>query len=378
MPRIVEDVWSRSEGHPFERASALERGSSSEGIDIERIRFDGDGAMRLDADRAHLVSPTRGSAILRIDGERDVAIELGVHVLVPRGCVARLMATAGCAFVHAAGDGDATALRVRDERFLRACATPEQSLRWILTPQYLSRRIFLYHDDALLSKTRQPVSWFHTTMFDVAGLPPNEDGEPVFKMSYNSRTEINVCYDVTGDARVRMAHHPYAESAQAWRPWERLDATRTYHLNEAAGGPEEERIGARTFRNKHEIAVHGGAVTLFCLFDPAPTGIEQHQPGAYSDYEPIERVMARAEYVAHKASIHRFDEMVDTLSLARARGELDRHRRGALWALYEEGLASQRALERRLLEAHPDREAALAPWLAPPPPLNRPFNPPRS
>ena len=46
-------------------------------------------------------------------------------------------------------------------------------------------------------------------MFDVAGLPVNEDREPVFKMSYNSRTEVDVCYDVKGTARVRMAQHPY-------------------------------------------------------------------------------------------------------------------------------------------------------------------------
>jgi hypothetical protein len=44
-------------------------------------------------------------------------------------------------------------------------------LRWVITPQYLSRRIFLHHDPTLLSKSGHPVSWFHTTMFDVAGLP---------------------------------------------------------------------------------------------------------------------------------------------------------------------------------------------------------------
>jgi hypothetical protein len=39
-------------------------------------------------------------------------------------------------------------------------------------------------------------------MFDVAGLPKNEEGDSVFKMSYNSRTEFNVCYDVKGKAKV--------------------------------------------------------------------------------------------------------------------------------------------------------------------------------
>src|SRR5204863_9462523 len=93
-------------------------------------------------------------------------------------------------------------LLLRDEKFIAACATRSQTLRWTLTPQYLSRRIFLHHAPILLSKSGHPVSWFHTTMFDVAGLPPNQDGEPVFKMSYNSRTEFNVCYDVEGEARV--------------------------------------------------------------------------------------------------------------------------------------------------------------------------------
>ena len=84
----------------------------------------------------------------------------------------------------------------------------------LLTLQYLSRRIFLHHDPTLLSKSGNPVSLFHTTMFDVDGLPKNEDGEPVFKMSYNSRTEFNVCYDVKGIARVRMAEHPYKATNQ--------------------------------------------------------------------------------------------------------------------------------------------------------------------
>src|SRR5262249_18756391 len=131
-------------------------------------------------------------------------------------------------------------LLLRDETFLAACAAGSQSLRWVLTPQYLSRRVFLHHDPILLSKSGNPVSWFHTTMFDVIGLPNNDEGEPVFKMSYNSRTEFNVIYDVEGEARVRFARHPYRSAGQVWEPWQPIDGDTTYHLNEAAGGPDEE------------------------------------------------------------------------------------------------------------------------------------------
>ena len=143
-------------------------------------------------------------------------------------------------------------------------------------------------------------------MFDMAGLPGNEDGEPVFKMSYNSRTEFNVCYDVKGAARVRMAQHPYTETEQRWGPWLPLDGDSTYHLNEPAGGPEEECLidtttGNRQFyRNKHEVHIVNGQVTLFCLFDPAPTGVERHRPGEYSDYEPLSQVLGTGAYETHQ------------------------------------------------------------------------------
>jgi len=57
-----------------------------------------------------------------------------------------------------------------------------------------------------------------------AGSYFTPDGESVFKMAYNSRTEINVCFDVAGDARVRMAEHPPVEagvdgSRQVGGPW---------------------------------------------------------------------------------------------------------------------------------------------------------------
>ena len=176
-------------------------------------------------------------------------LEAGVHLYLPPGLESVLNAEQGTELLHVAISSAAQArgkqMLLRDEKFLAACASGSQMLRWILTPQYLSRRIFLHHDPVLLSKSGNPVSWFRTTMFDVAGLPENEDGEPVFKMSYNSRTEFNVCYEVKGTARVRMAQHPYKETKQLWGPWLPLDGDSTYHLNEAAGSTEEEcRIDA--------------------------------------------------------------------------------------------------------------------------------------
>jgi hypothetical protein len=142
-------------------------------------------------------------------GSETLALASDVHVFLPLAAGAAFECDAGTELVHVASSKvRGERFLVRDETFLRACADGEHSLRWTLTPQYLSRRIFLHHDATLLSTSGDPVSWFHTTMFDTAGLLPNQDGESVFKMSYNSRTEINVCYDVKGDARVRFAETP--------------------------------------------------------------------------------------------------------------------------------------------------------------------------
>jgi hypothetical protein len=210
-------------------------------------------------------------------------------------------------------------------------------------------------------------------MFDVAGLPKNEDGEPVFKMSYNSRTECNVCYDVQGIARVRMAQHPYKKEKQQWGPWYPLDGDSTYHLNEATGSPEEElRVDEVTgtpqfLRNKHEVHIVDGHVTLFCIFDPAPTGVENHRPGEYSDYEPLSQVLGTELYKTHQREIARYDEMVDRLSLAKAMGALSTLHGTTIWELYLEGREAQAAIESRLTKSLAaegnGRERVLARWM---------------
>jgi len=210
-------------------------------------------------------------------------------------------------------------------------------------------------------------------MFDVAGLPQNASGEPVFKMSYNSRTEFNVCYEVKGVARVRMARHPYSDANQVWSPWFALDADSTYHLNEMAGSADEEcRIDPATqsrqyLRNKHEVYVADGYVSLFCLFDPAPTGVECHRPGEYSDYDPLSQVLGTDLYERHQREIAGYDEMVGRLSLAKAEGALDSLRGTAVWEIYQRGRKAQASIEsqlaRSLAAQGGGRNHIITPWM---------------
>lgn len=363
MPNVLRNEWRREPGHAFERAVILEHRSAPEGLDAGRIRFVQPGRYSPPAAGGHLLSVFAGTAHLEAAGiAGELLLQPGVHLYLPPGRPVAIEAQAGVELVYVSAPRSEQArgarLLVRDETFVAAATSGAQALRWVLTPQYLSRRIFLHHDSTLLSKSGRPVSWFRTTMFDVAGLPTNEEGEQVFKMSYDSRTEFNICYQVTGAARVRMARHPYRDIGQIWGAWAALDGDTTYHLDEPA--PIDGH------RNKHEVHAAGGHVTLFCLFDPAPVGIERHQPGAYSDYEPLEAVRERPEYHAHQASLARFDEMVDRLSLARASGTLAELEGSPWWALYLEGQAAQRALEaslaRALAEEGGGRERVIEPW----------------
>jgi len=379
MEKIIRNAWRRVSSDPYAAARILSADRHPEGFDVDRVRFVERGVLSLDPKAGHLVSVITGNgkAARPEDGQAELRLEAGVHLYIPPGHPFAVEAEVGTELVSVscpdASRARGTELLVRNERYLAACAVPSLPLRWILTPQYLSRRIFLHHDRTLLSRSGNPVSWFRTTMFDVEGLPGNEDGEPVFKMSYNSRTEFNVCYDVKGTARVRMALHPYSDSKQPWGPWHSLDGDATYHLNETAGGPEEEsRIDEKTgkkrhLRNKHEVFIADGHVSLFCLFDPAPTGAERHKPGEYSDYEPLSEIVGTDWYEVQQNEMGRFDEMVDRLSLARALGGAGTLAGSKMWDICLRGREAQRSLESRLAakaaaEA-PGRERVIRPWM---------------
>jgi hypothetical protein len=382
MQKIIRNEWRRETGKPYATARILSHEIHPEGLDIERIRFFESGSVVPKTGVGHIVSILKGSGTLFVDDSAGQSFRLGggVHLYLPPGMECALHADPGTEILKvsspSAGQARGDRLLLRDEVFVSACAAGSQMLRWAFTPQYLSRRIFLHHDPVLLSKSGDPVSWYRTTMFDVAGLPANDEGEPVFKMSYNSRTECNVCYDVEGIARVRMARHPYRKTNQDWHPWADLDGDSTYHLNEAARSAEEEciidmRSGQKQyFRNKHEVYIDKGHVTLCCLFDPAPTGIENHRPGEYSDYEPLSQVMGRKEYETHRSEIARYDEMVDRLSLARATGTLGAYHGTSIWELYLEGREAQVKIEseiaRNLSEDGNGRERVLARWMQSP------------
>ena len=379
MEKHIKNDWRWESGRQFVRAQILRHEIHPEGLDADRIHFLEAGSLTPKSSVGHIISVLRGNGRLNLIGKdkQTLYLETGVHLYLPPGLEVILDGEPGTELLSVSGPSASQTrgrkLLLRDETFLAACASGSQSLRWILTPQYLSRRIFLHHDPILLSKSGHPVSWFRTTMFDVAGLPRNEDGEPVFKMSYNSRTEVNVCYDVKGTARVRMAQHPYREANQLWEPWLTLDGNSTYHLNEAAGGPEEEcRIDestqtSQTLRNKHEVHIVDGHVSLFCLFDPAPTGVERHRPGEYSDYEPLSQVIGTKPYETYKREIARYDEMVDRLSLAKAMRKLNTLHGTPIWELYLQGREAEAAIEAELLKTLAEegngRERVLAHWM---------------
>jgi hypothetical protein len=364
VPQILANRWQKDPEPGLERTRVVSAKESPQGFEVERVRTTQAAVLSISAKIAVLVSVVRGTAVLERAGQK-YRLESGVHLYLPFGTESRFELSPGSELVLVSTDNPAQArgkeMLIRDEMFLAACATEAQTLRWTLTPQYLSRRIFLHHDPILVSRTGDPVSWFHTTMFDVSGLPANEEGESVFKMSYNSRTELNVIYDVAGNARVRFALHPYSRTDQQWTPWQTIDSEMSYYLNEPAEDGKRER-------NKHEVFNSGGHVSLLCMFDPAPSGIERHRPGEYSDYEPLADVTARPEHAVYRAAIAEYDAMLDQLSLARAKGELDTLRESESWALYQRGRAAQIALEailhEELTRSTPGRERVIRRWLS--------------
>ena len=163
--------------------------------------------------------------------------------------------------------------------------------------------------------------------------------------------------------------HPYREQDQPWGPWQTLSGDTTYYLCEDASLSEwvQSDKGLKPRRNKHEVQIEDGYVSLMCMHSPACTGVERHSTGAYSEYGDLKEVLGTPDHLRYLEQIAPLDEMVDALSLARALGnDLQ-----ALphWRRYQDGLAAQRLSESTLLadlrgQGH-GREAILTPWIVP-------------
>lgn len=374
MQTLIPNHWvQRSDGIAI--ATILEHESCPEGLDFTRLRFTQAADYDFPRDCGTLLSVLAGTVELRLSLGSALRLQAGTHVYLPPESRGVLVGEPGAEVLHAcapdAGRARGTQMLVRSDRFLAGCAVPGKSLRWILTPQYLSRRAFLHHDRTLVSPRGEPVSWFHTTMFDAHGLPKNDEGDPVFKMSYNFRTEPNICYEVRGRARVRMAEHPYAATGapQVWRPWQTLSGDATYYLNEDVGDAEwGQRNGIQhPARNKHEVQIADGHVSLICMHHPACTGAERHSEGEYSEYGDLREVLGTPAHLEHLERITPFDSVVDALSLAQARGQDPT----ALpeWEVFQAGRNSQVQVESALLaslcaDGH-GREKILASWVLP-------------
>ncbi|MGR9106626.1 MAG: hypothetical protein ACU843_06800 [Gammaproteobacteria bacterium] len=370
--KIINNPWepcSIGEGVMISRV--LDRRIHVEGLDINRMKSESGGHFPFANEDGHVFSLIHGGGRLHLKSESaPLTLGAGTHTYLPPGSEARLEISAGAFLVHVAGPKEQARgkhVLIRNEKYL-------QAYRFTLTPQYLSRRAFVHRDQALVSKNGDPVSWFHTTMFDTTGLPSNVEGKPVFKMSYDNQTEPNVVYDVGGKASVRMARHPYVMAdEQVWDPWADLNGATTYYLNEGAHGTEIEwhldpvTRERYSLRNRHEVFIETGShVSLCCLFDPAPTGLETHQPGEYSSYTPVAKTLGTPEYARYLEQMAPLDEMVNTLSLLEARGQLEEAGQLPEWTLYESTLHAQldkeETLSNQLKNEGNGREKIIEPW----------------
>ncbi len=365
MNAIVVNTWKVDPDSGVAVALILSHDIHPEGHNFSRWRVPACQEVELPSLFGCIVSVIDGSGQLQVGSERYL-LSKGGHCFLPAGCTAKFVSENPSSLVTVsaaeAGRCRGRELLIRDEEFLVACASEVGAMRWILTPQYLSRRIFLHHDKTLVSGAGHPLSWFHTTMFDVQGLPVNDQGDSVFKMSYNYRTEPNLCYEVEGKASVRMALHPYGEP-QSWGPWQAIDGETTYHLNESDKFAEWESTdeGQHPLRNKHEVKIDHGHVSLFCMHNPAPTGAERHSAGEYSEYGDLERTLKSVEYQAYLQAVLPLDKMVDTLSMAKAKGLSV----SALpeYSAFLRGLTTQKNLEAELLALDPTRAEIIERWI---------------
>jgi len=192
----------------------LSRDQSSEGLDYTRYKTDDGGSINFESKDGHILSLVEGSGtFVCANPNKRFYVKAPLHIYIPKNFGAQLNLTGKCLVIQVSAPGERARgekLIIRNEKYARA-------VRYVLTSQYISRRIFLHRDKTLLSIYNQPVSIFRTTMFDATGLPVNFENKPVFKMGYDYQSEPNIVYDVKGNVSVRFAKHPYvAADKQQW------------------------------------------------------------------------------------------------------------------------------------------------------------------
>jgi len=155
-----------------------------------------------------------------------------------------------------------------------------------------------------------------------------------------------------------------------------VDKNTLYYLNETHDGEEiewhndESTYENLALRNRHEVSIDkGGSATLICLFDPAPTGLEKHLPGEYSSYTPVSKILGTEAYDKFLEDVKPQDEMMDTLSLLEAEGDLNEEaiRETKIWNIYQSCLKKKigddKELYERLKADRDGREKIIWPWM---------------
>lgn len=336
-----------------------------EGLDSRRLEIKADRTYFFDNQLGHVATIIKGQSYFSCKSHEKLKLEAFTSFFIPVGESASIKSTSGNLqiLLVSAPSSQTVGKRflLKNHKFVNACTNTQQSMRHILTEQYLSRRIFLRHDETLLSKSGDPISWHHTTMFDTKSLPLNEEKITVFRMSYNTKTEINICFDVPILSKVRFAVHPYSTSSQEWTKWEEIDSNTCYNLNESPDEMEmikSEDGTIRGYRNKHEVHIpENGYVTLMCLFNPATTGIEKHVTGKFSDYG---KGIDDMNILPFLSELSKYDQMVEELSIKQSLGE-DIEKVGS-YKVYQEGIKNQIAIEEELLSSIAERKNIVEMW----------------
>lgn len=324
MPRAIRGAWETDLGlgdGAVQKSIVVDPPASCEGFFVTRYRWIQSRSIEL-CNNGCIVSVIKGSGFLHLidDAQQkgQLFLHTNVHVYVPP-CNTRFQGVEpGTEIVCIASPTPALAigkvLILRDESVMREQAYHSNHNRFIQTSNYSTCQVFLHHDQTLVSRNGNPISWSHTTFTYTNSM---------FHISHNYHTMLNIVGEVQGDVQVRMSIHPYA--SESWSDWTSLDNETCYYLDETEPMAEHEGVDnsglAICFRNKHDISVTNGSFTIFGLCDPGLTGIEKLSQSAYSSYPRLETVIKAPQYEMFLRAVQKSDELDDSNSLRRAQEE---------------------------------------------------------